>query len=169
MNQKSIIIYFSRAGENYAVGNIDKGNTEYIAQYIQSAINGDIFKVERDPDYSDNYNICVKESLMEWKQDILPPLKKQLNSIEQYDNVFIGGPIYFGVFPPPIKTQLKRLDFNNKNVYPFITHEGSGEANVINYLKDNCPGAKINDPLVIFGHQARDAEPEVKEWLEKIK
>ena len=32
---KSLIIYFSRADENYSVGYIDKGNTEYVAEYVQ--------------------------------------------------------------------------------------------------------------------------------------
>ena len=43
--KKSLIIYFSRADENYAVGYIDKGNTEVIAEYVQELTNADMFKV----------------------------------------------------------------------------------------------------------------------------
>ena len=43
---KSLIIYFSRADENYAVGYIDKGNTEIVAEYVQELTGADMFKVE---------------------------------------------------------------------------------------------------------------------------
>ena len=35
MSSSSLIIYFSRADENYAVGYIEKGNTEYIAEFVK--------------------------------------------------------------------------------------------------------------------------------------
>ena len=43
---KSLIIYFSRADENYAVGYIDKGNTEIVAEYVQELTGADMYKVE---------------------------------------------------------------------------------------------------------------------------
>ena len=43
---KSLIIYFSRADENYSVGYIDKGNTEYIAEFVQEMTGADMFKVD---------------------------------------------------------------------------------------------------------------------------
>ena len=45
-DKKSIIIYFSRADENYAVGYIDKGNTEVIAEYIRDLTGAELFKVD---------------------------------------------------------------------------------------------------------------------------
>ena len=43
---KSLIIYFSRADENYSVGYISKGNTEYIAEFVQELTGADMIKVE---------------------------------------------------------------------------------------------------------------------------
>ena len=43
---KSLIIYFSRADENYSVGWIDKGNTEYVAEFVQELTGSDMFRVE---------------------------------------------------------------------------------------------------------------------------
>ena len=45
-DKKSLVIYFSRADENYAVGYIEKGNTEIIAEYIKDIIGADLFKIE---------------------------------------------------------------------------------------------------------------------------
>ena len=59
MDKKSIIIYFSRADENYAVGYIEKGNTEVVAEYIKELTNADIFKVERKTPYAKDYQTCI--------------------------------------------------------------------------------------------------------------
>ena len=61
-NKKSLIIYFSRANENYAVGYIDKGNTEILAEYIQELTNADMFKVEPTVPYSKDYKTCIEEA-----------------------------------------------------------------------------------------------------------
>lgn len=67
--KKSLVIYFSRADENYAVGNIDKGNTEVIAEYIKEFTGADLFKVEPLKPYSPNYKKCCDEALEEKRQD----------------------------------------------------------------------------------------------------
>ncbi|MBQ9266820.1 MAG: hypothetical protein IJ217_00805 [Clostridia bacterium] len=64
-NKKSIIIYFSRADENYfggAMKYIDKGNTEVIAEFIQEITGADIFKVEPLEKYSEDYRTCIEEA-----------------------------------------------------------------------------------------------------------
>ena len=57
-SEKSIIIYFSRADENYFGGSlkyIEKGNTEIVAEYIQDLTGADMFKVEPLVPYSKDY------------------------------------------------------------------------------------------------------------------
>ena len=60
-DKKSLVIYFSRADENYSVGYIDKGNTEYIAEYVRDITNADLFKVEPLVPYSKEYNVCISK------------------------------------------------------------------------------------------------------------
>ena len=67
-DKKSIIIYFSRADENYFGGSmryVDKGNTEVIAEYIREITGADMFKVERRIPYSKDYKECLEESRQE--------------------------------------------------------------------------------------------------------
>ena len=59
---KSLIIYFSRADENYSVGWIDKGNTEIVAGFVQELTGADMFKVEPAVPYAADYNTCIKEA-----------------------------------------------------------------------------------------------------------
>ena len=61
-DKKSLIIYFSRADENYGVGFTDKGNTEVVAEYVQELTNADMFKVEPSVHYAKDYNTCIKEA-----------------------------------------------------------------------------------------------------------
>lgn len=61
-DKKSLVIYFSRADENYAVGYIDKGNTEYIAEFVQEFTGADLFKVEPLVSYSKDYRTCIEEA-----------------------------------------------------------------------------------------------------------
>lgn len=167
MNKKSIIIYFSRADENYSVGYIEKGNTEVIAEFISELTNSDSFKVERSIPYAKDYQTCIKEAKEELNNNTRPEIKNTLNSIDEYDVIYIGGPIYWGYLPLPMVTQLERLNWEGKVVRPFTTHEGSGLASVPNQLKEVCTGARILDGLAIKGSNVYNAKSTVEEWLKK--
>ena len=162
---KSIIIYFSRADENYSVGYIKKGNTEVIAEFIKELTDADMFKVERKEPYAKDYNTCIKEAQIEQQQNARPEIARELKSIDEYDVVYIGVPIYWGTMPNPMFTQLEKLNFAGKVVKPFTTHEGSGLGNVVFDLKRICKGAIVKDGLAIYGHDVLNAKEKVKNWL----
>ena len=61
----AIIVYFSRAGENYvsgAIRKLDVGNTEAAAQILQKLTGADMFKIEPVMPYSDSYNACIEQA-----------------------------------------------------------------------------------------------------------
>ena len=77
----SIVIYFSRSGENYIAGklkNIQKGNTEVIAEYIQELDNTDLFKVEPADEYPADYMKCTNVAKKELENDARPEIKQTL-------------------------------------------------------------------------------------------
>lgn len=164
-NKKSIVIYFSRADENYSVGYIEKGNTEVIAEYISELTGADMFKVERKIPYAKDYQTCIEEAKEEQKNNERPELTNYLETIDTYDVIYIGSPIYWGTMPQPMFTQLERLNWNGKIVKPFITHEGSGLANVITDLRRICIGANILDGLALYGHDVKNSRNKVKDWI----
>lgn len=61
-DKKSIVIYFSRADENYGVGYVDKGNTQYLSEFIADATGADMFKVEPAVPYAKDYDTAVEEA-----------------------------------------------------------------------------------------------------------
>ncbi|MCR5692887.1 MAG: flavodoxin [Bacilli bacterium] len=167
---KALVIYFSRADENYFGGSmkyIEKGNTEVVAEFIREITGAELFKVERKVPYSKDYMTCIKEAQDEQKRNELPELAKELTDINDYDTIFIGGPIYWGTLPQPMFTQLSKLDFKEKTIMPFSTHEGSGLASIVRDIRKFAPTANIKPGLAIVGSNVNSSKPSLKRWIDE--
>lgn len=160
---KSIIIYFSRADENYAVGYIEKGNTEIVAEFVRELTGADMFKVEPLIPYAADYTTCIKEA----KERIgNAPIKEKLTDISAYDTVFVMSPIYWGTYAPEVETALRALDFTGKTVRVISTHEGSGLGSMASDVQRLCKGARVQkNGLAIRGSQAKSSKQTVAGWL----
>lgn len=161
---KSLILYFSRADENYGVGYFDKGNTELLAEYIKEFTNADMFKVERKTPYAKDYDTCIKEAKLEIENNERPEILNTLASIDDYDTIYVGNPVYWSYMPQPMVTQIEKLNWNGKVVRPFITHEGSGTASIPRQLEKLCTGATIKTPIAIQGSRVKTAKDEIERW-----
>lgn len=160
---KSLIIYFSRADENYAVGFIDKGNTEVVAEFVQELTGADMFKVEPEVPYSKDYNTCIEEAKVRVGN---APIKEKLSDISEYDTVYIMSPIYWGTYAPEVETAIKDLNFTGKTVRVISTHEGSGLGRMVSDAKRLCDGANVDENgLAIVGSEAKNSKEKVSEWL----
>ena len=162
-DKKSLIIYFSRADENYSVGFIDKGNTEYIAEYVQEITNADMFKVEPLVPYAKAYSTCIQEA----KQRIgNAPIKNKIEDVSKYEVIYIMSPIYWGTYAPEMETALKDIDFTGKTIRIVTTHEGSGLASVPIDVKRICKGANVlDDAIAIRGADCKNARSKVENWV----
>lgn len=168
---KTLVIYYSRKGQNYVNGSItsiEKGNTEICVEYIQEAIQADLFKVETIHEYASDYMTCIEEAKVELHQDARPELTHYLDSIEDYDNIIVAGPCWWGTFPMPIFSQLERLDFTGKNVYALMTHEGSRLGSCERDLKKYCKGANVKKGLAVQGGKVKASKELVSTWARKI-
>lgn len=164
----SLVIYFSRSGENYFGGelkNIEKGNTEVIAEYIKDLDGADLFKVETVIDYPEDYMECIDVAKKEQQVAGRPKLKQSLDNIDEYDTIYIGFPNWWGTLPMAMFTQLEQLDFTGKTVKPFVTHEGSGFGSSLKDLDKLCVGAEIKKGLSIPGANVASAKSTVESWI----
>jgi flavodoxin len=160
---KSLIIYFSRADENYSVGYIDKGNTEIVAEFVQELTGADMFKAEPVVPYASEYNTCIEEAKHRVGN---APLKEKLTDISVYDTVYVMSPIYWGTYAPEVETALEGLDFSGKKVRVISTHEGSGLGSMVSDVKRMCKGADVDTKgLAIRGSQAKSSKKTVENWL----
>ena len=164
---KNLILYYSRKGQNYwngGIKDIAKGNTEIVAEFIQKAIGGDLFEIDTVKPYAEDYYICIEEAKSELKAGARPELKKYLESIAEYDNVFVCGPCWWGTFPMAVFSQLERLEWGGKKVMAVMTHEGSGLGSCERDLKKICKGAGFGKGLAVHGADAAGSETKVAAW-----
>lgn len=167
---KSLVIYYSRKGENYwngSIKNLAKGNTEIIAEFIAKAVGGDLFETDTEVPYSDDYYTCTEEAKKELNDNARPKLKEYLNSLDGYDTVFVCGPCWWGTFPCAVFSQLERLDFTGKRVFAVMTHEGSGLGRCESDLKKLCKGASFGKGIAVRGSDAATSENKVSKWAKQ--
>lgn len=172
-NDKTLVVYFSRTGENYNVGNIEKGNTHIIADMIAEKTNADMFEITTVNKYPETYDDCTKAAKQEKDNNARPDIVGTVENMEQYDTVFIGYPIWWSDMPMAVYTFLESYDFSGKTIIPFCTHEGSGLSGTPNNIQNACPSATVlTDAFEIRGRDAQNAQNEAKEqvenWLNKI-
>lgn len=167
-----LVAYFSRAGENYNVGVIEKGNTAIIAEMIGTYTGGDLFQIETVNPYPESYDECTEVAQQEQRDNARPELTGTVENFENYDVVFLGYPNWWGDMPMAVYTFLESYDFSGKTIVPFATHEGSGLSSTERSIADTCAGAEVLDGLAIRGSVAQnsqeEAQEEVTNWLREV-
>lgn len=170
-NKKVLVSFFSHTGENYAVGNIKKGNTHFIAEMIAEETNGKLFEIKTKENYPTAYNACVDKARQEKKSNARPEIQANI-AIKDYDIIFIGYPNWCSDMPMAIYTFIESHNWQGKIVIPFCTHEGSGLSDTENYIKKACAGATILKGLAIRGTIAQNSQTEAKKsiqsWLKTL-
>ena len=173
MSKENILIaYFSRAGENYNVGFVEKGNTAFLAEMIAEEINGELFEIQTVKDYPEGYEETKAVVQEEQERNERPELSNDLDSLEAYDTLFIGYPIWWGDMPLAVYSFLESHEFAGERVIPFCTHEGSGLATTPQTLQRLVSEANVLAGLSISGKVAQEsqdkARAEVREWLKSL-
>ena len=168
---KVLIVYLSRTN-----------NTKTIAEIIYKNVGGTLVALELEKPYPENYRATVEQVVKENETGYLPPLKTKIDSIQNYGVVFVGFPTWGMKLPPPMKSFLKQYDLSGKTIVPFNTNDGYGIGSSFDTVKELCLKSKILDGFSIKGgkesdgearltkvEKAKEAETEVKKWLEKLK
>lgn len=138
-----LITYFSRAGENYNVGVVERGNTDLLAEIVAEETGGELFRIETVKEYPSAYDEMLTIATEERTNKERPELKTSIENFNTYDVIFVGYPIWWGDMPMAMYTFLESYDWNGKTVIPFNTHEGSGQANTVTTIKGICEGAYV--------------------------
>ena len=168
---KTLVAYFSRAGENYNVGEVEIGNTALMASYIAEEIKADTFEIVPVNSYSTVYKTATEEAKKEQNEKARPKIKNALNNIEDYDTIFLGYPIWWGDMPMIVYTFLESYDLSGKTIIPFNTHEGSGSAGTYDKLKKVLKDSNVEtNGLALTGKVARTIEGKEKtiKWVKEI-
>jgi len=168
---KILIVYLSRTN-----------NTKTIAEIIHRNVGGTLVALELKKPYPEDYRATVEQVVRENETGYLPPLKTKIDSIQNYDVVFVGFPTWGMKLPPPMKSFLHQYELTGKTVIPFNTNDGYGIGSCFETVKELCPNSKIVEGFTIKGgvesdgqsrlskkENAKETEKEVKKWLQKNK
>jgi flavodoxin len=168
---KVLLAYFSRAGENYYYGGrtqLAVGNTEVVASMIARLIGCDVHRIVPVDPYPDDYSETVERNVREQRADARPAIANPLASIESYDIVLLGSPIWNVRAPMIMTTFAESLDFAGETVFPFTTFAVSGLGTTMRDYAASCPGATIGEGLAVRGEEVGDAGVAVEAWLRRI-
>ena len=166
---KSIVIFFSHAGDNYSVGVIDTGNTKIVADYISEITGADQFEIVTHKYDGMAYTPLIELAKEEARKGELPPYEGTAPDLSGYDTVYIGGPVWWGTYPQVMFTLFKDINLDGKTVIPFTTHEGSGLASCASDVRKAFPKAKVTGEFSIYGHEVRGGKAKVEKWLKGLR
>ena len=169
--KRALVVYFSRADENYNVGVIEKGNTKILAEMIAEATGADTFEIKPVKPYPKEYTPATEIAKKEKNENARPEIVGTMPDISKYDVIFLGYPIWWGDLPMPCYTFFDKVKLEGKTVAPFCTHEGSGLSGTDRYIADTTK-AKVTAALEMKGTTAQknqgEAKKEVLAWLKKV-
>ena len=155
-----MIVYYSASG-----------NTEEVANYIASATGGDLFEIvpteiytNADLDWTDDDSRVSREHDNEDERDV-PLVSDTVDNWDEYDTVFIGYPIWWGIAAWPVDGFIKANDFTGKTVIPFCTSSSSGLGESGELLKEM---AGTGEWLEGIRFRSGASEETVVEWVNNL-
>ena len=152
-----LVVYFSATG-----------NTENVANYIAQATDGDLFELVPVDAYTSedlNYNNESSRVVQEYENPALRDTEFVTTTVEnwaEYDVVFIGYPIWWGIAAWPVNGFVTGNDFTGKTVVPFCTSASSDVGESDSLLADMA-----GEGNWLAGHRfrSRASESDVRDWL----
>ena len=154
----TLVIYFSRTG-----------NTEKIAEYLIDITNADSYVIEAAVPYSDADIKYQDDNCRANKEhndkSVRPQIANPITSIDSYDTIFLGYPIWWGQEPRIIDTFLESYDFSDKTVIPFCTSASSGIATSEKNIKALVP---IGNQIEGRRFSASATKEDVKAWYDTL-
>lgn len=147
------------------------GNTERVANSIAEATGGDLFEIEPTEPYTDddlNWNDESSRVSREYEDESLrdvPLVNTTVDGWDDYDTVFIGYPIWWGIAAWPVDGFVEANDFSGKTVIPFATSASSGMGQSGELLADLAGTGEWQEGMRFSGGAGDD---EVQEWVETL-
>lgn len=163
-----LIVFYSRADENYFSGAhryIPVGNTEKAANMIAELTGAELFKIEQQAPYAADYDTCIAQAKKDLQAKARPELVSIPDSLDGYDEIYLGYPNYWGDMPMAVYTFLENFNWSGKIIHPFCTHEGSGLSKTERKIQTVCKGATVTNGLAIHGSSVDRAKTAIEKWV----
>lgn len=164
----TLLVYFSRAGENYWEGgrrDLEVGNTKRLAQMIVERIDCDEFEIRAADPYPEAYDPTVERNQREQNDDARPGLAGELPDVSGYNAVLLGSPVWNVRAPMILSTFLEGVDLSGMRILPFVTYAVSGMSEIDQDYRDTLPESNVADGLAVRGEDVDSAAADLEAWL----
>ena len=129
---KMLVLYYSQTG-----------NTKAVAEEIANKLGADIEEIVMVNPYDNDFQATIERCMQEREQEILPEIQPVKADVANYDVIFIGYPVWFGTYAPPVITFLNDADLNGKKIVPFCTFGSGGLESSVKDLVAAEPNAEV--------------------------
>lgn len=153
-NGKILIAYFSWGG-----------NTEGVAEEIQSQTGADLFEITMVNPYSNDYNTVLDEAQRDQNAQARPELATHVENMDEYDIVMIGYPNWWASIPMPVASFLEEYDFSGKTILPFCSHGGGRFGQSLTAIAKLAPNTSMGEALSIHYSGGSELSGDVSDWL----
>ena len=130
--KKVLVLYYSQTS-----------NTKTVAQEIATRLGADTEEIIPVKPYDGDFQATIARCSQERQEGIVPDIKPVKANLAQYDVIFIGYPIWFGTYAPPVAAFLNEADLSVKKIVPFCTFGSGGLESSVKDLAEKQPKAEI--------------------------
>lgn len=130
--KKVLVIYYSQTS-----------NTKKVAQEIATKTGADVEEIVAVNPYNGDFQATIGRCQQEREQGIIPEINPIAANLADYDTIFIGYPVWFGTYAPPMAAFLKQADLSGKKIVPFCTFGSGGLDSSVKDLAKAQPKAEI--------------------------
>lgn len=151
---KALVLYYSLTG-----------NTKMVAEEIANRLGADIEEIVCVNPYDTNFQACIQRCMQEREAGVLPEIQPVKADLSKYETIFIGYPVWFGTYAPPITTWLNSVDLSDKIVVPFCTFGSGGLESSVKDLMNAQPYAVVIDGYGVRAARLEAMPKEVNQFL----
>ena len=151
---KMLVIYYSQTG-----------NTKAVATEMATRLGADIEEIVPVQLYDGDFHATIERGKKELDEGAYPEIQPVKADVAKYEVVFIGYPVWFGTYAPPIATWLEQVDLSGKKVVPFCTFGSGGLESSTKDLAEAEPKAEILPGYGVRAARLAAASKEIDQFL----
>ena len=151
---KVLVLYYSQTS-----------NTKTVAQEIANKLGADIEEIVAVNPYDGDFEATINRCMQEREKGVKPEIKPIAANLADYDTIFIGYPVWFGTYAPPVITFLSQVDLSGKKVVPFCTFGSGGLESSMKDLAEAQPKAEILPGYGVRAARLEAAPKEIDQFL----
>ena len=129
---KALVLFYSQTG-----------NTKGVAQEIVTRIGAEMEEIVPVQPYDTGFRATIERCLKDREEGKIIEIQPLTADPAKYDVIFIGYPVWFGTYAPPVATFLDQTDLSGKKIVPFCTFGSGGLDSSVRDMMEKQPNAEI--------------------------